>query len=409
MPPVAEVVCTGSELLDGRRADTHVRRIARALRPLGLRVARAASVPDDRAAIAEAVGAALERAELVFVTGGLGPTLDDVTREAVGELLGRAVAVDAAALAALRARYGAAGRSVTPARERQACVVEGAAVLRNAAGAAPGQRIDLGDRHLFVLPGPPRELEALLADHVLPWLLSAVAAPARRERLFMVCGPGEADVAERLAEAGLPPPGVELAYGAQPGRLEVCLSGEDEAALEAAAGRVRDLLGHDLYAERAVDLEEVVGAELAVRGLRLATAESCTGGLLAARITSVSGSSACFEGGVVAYANAVKERELGVPAALLERHGAVSAPVAEAMARGARERFGVGVALSTTGIAGPSGGTDEKPVGLLYVGLADARGTVSRRFRFPGDRASNRLWGARMALDLLRRRLAGCA
>lgn len=405
----AELISTGDELLNGRSVNTHARRLGEALGELGIELARETTVPDDRTAIASAIREAWARTPLAFVTGGLGPTCDDLTREALSDVLNRPVVADPPSLERLRARYAAAGRSMTASRERQALVISGADVLSNSAGAAPGQQLEApGGRLLFVLPGPPREFEAVLLEHVIPRLRARHPEARPRPRaLFMVCGPGESDIVDRLAAAEFDPGPLNLAYCAAPGALEVRLTGapgEDEA-LARAAGRLRALLGDDIYAESRRDLAEVVGERLEAQLATLATAESCTGGGLGARLTSISGASGWYLGGVIAYANAVKIRELGVDETLLSASGAVSEPVARAMAEGIRRRFGADYGLAITGIAGPSGGTPEKPVGRVWMALAEAGNVIAVSRQFPGPRESVRQWGAQYALDLLRRRL----
>ncbi len=405
-----ELVATGSELLNGRTVNTHAQRLARALMPLGLRLSRETSVPDDRAAIADAVRGALGRAEVVVVTGGLGPTADDVTREALADLLHTKLTLDEPSLDHIRRRCEQYGQMLTDSRRRQALVLEGAAVLSNRLGAAPGERLELeGGRTLFLLPGPPREFEAVLADHVVPWLREHAAAAPIVEHVVMVCGPGESDVIERLSAAGFEPGPLDLAYCAAPGQLEVRLTGSADVgpALAERARRLREILGSDVYAEAREDLVAVVGRLLAERGATVAVAESCTGGWIMQRLTSVPGSSAWFRGGVVAYANDVKSRWLEVPETLLREHGAVSEPVARAMAAAVRARFAADYGLATTGVAGPTGGTPEHPVGWVWWALADGRDTVARSRRFAGDRELVRQWAAQSTVDLLRRRLQG--
>lgn len=408
-PMHAELVATGDELLNGRSVNTHARRLGEALGALGIELARETTVRDDRAAIAGTLREALARAPLVFVTGGLGPTCDDLTREALSDVLGRPIVMDQPSLERMQRRYAAAGRSMTASRERQALVISEADVLSNSAGAAPGEQLEAGDgRVIFVLPGPPREFEAILTEHVIPRLRALY--PDARPRpcaIFMVCGPGESDIVDRLADGGFDPGPLNLAYCAAPGALEVRLTGQpgEEHTVAHAAQKLRELLGDDAYAESRRDLADVVGDRLRARRATLATAESCTGGGLGARMTAITGSSEWYLGGVIAYANEAKLRELGVPESVLAAHGAVSEPVACAMAEGVRRRFGSDYGLAITGIAGPSGGTDEKPVGLVWIALADAVGGAAVKSRFPGDRESVRQWSAQHALDLLRRRL----
>jgi len=406
----AELMCTGTELLIGRTVNTHVQRLALALEPLGLELTRETSVPDHRETIAKALREARTRSEILFVTGGLGPTNDDVTREAVADVLGRSLRRDPESLERIRQRCLRLGQAFTESRQRQADVVDGAVVLTNPVGAAPGERIELEDgRVWFLLPGPPREFEAILETQVLPWLAVHRPGRPRLRRLWMVCGLGESDVMEVLKQAGFEPGPLELAWCAAPGALEVRLTAEPEHAdwLERAAQVVRAALGPHVYAEERLDLVEVVARQLRSRGATLAVAESCTGGWLAARLTTYPGSSDWFRGGIVAYANEVKIQQLGVPEPLLATHGAVSEAVALAMARGVRERLGATIGVGITGIAGPTGGTPEKPVGLVWWAVADETGAAAVSRRFPGDRELVRRWAAQFALDHVRRRLLG--
>ncbi len=411
-PPTAldaELVATGAELLNGGSVNTHAQRLGGRLEEVGFRLRRETTVGDEEADIARAVREALARTRLVFVSGGLGPTCDDRTREAVAGMLGRRLRMDARALELLRRHGERTGRELTESRQRQALVVEGAAVLPNRAGAAPGQRIELDGQTLFLLPGPPPEFAAILDDEIVPWLRRRFPhARPPAQRLFQLCGLPEADAVERLAAAGFSPGPLELAYAASPGRLEIRLVGKpDEAALVAGkAEELRRILAPFIYTEGRKDLAAVVGQRLVESGATLAVAESCTGGGLGRRVTSIPGSSAWFRGGLIAYANDIKIGLLGVPPELLAHEGAVSGPVAEGMARGARERCGATWGLAITGIAGPGGGTPEKPVGLAFLACADAAGVRVERHRFPGDREQVREWAIAYALDLLRRQMS---
>lgn len=410
MDPRVELVSTGAELLNGRTVNRHAQVLGERLASLGLALVRDTTLPDDQDTIADALQQALDRVDVVITSGGLGPTSDDVTRDAIAAHLGRAIVSDPASLRTLRERYAKWNRTLTPARERQAQIVEGAVALSNPVGAAPGQRIELKNKVVFVLPGPPREFAAILDQHVLPWLTNQFGErELAREHIFLVTGLGESDIVALFEEAGFPPPGVTVTYCAAPARVEIRLTTEklSPAAWEDASSRVRALLGNHVYAEERTDLPEVVGRALTGRGATVAVAESCSGGLLAHRITSVSGSSAYFLGGVVSYANDAKVRDLGVSAVSLEQHGAVSEQVAREMAAGVRERFGSDFGISITGIAGPSGGTDEKPVGLVFIAIADVEGSYASRHQFPGDRAWIKEWSSLTALDMLRLHLLG--
>lgn len=409
MKPAVELITTGSELLNGRTLNRHAQVLGAHLDRMGFDLIRDTTVPDDLFSIREVLKWALTRVNVVIISGGLGPTGDDVTPEAVAGLFGRRVVVDAGSLDALRRRYEQLGRAITPAAERQARIVEKAVALPNPVGAAPGERLEIGGKTVFILPGPPAEFLAILELQVLPWLDAALPdRPAARQALLMVCGLGESDIATLFEKAGFPPAHVQTAYCAAPGRIEVRFStgpagGDPEAAAEEAAR----LLGGHVFSTRREDLEDVVGRLLTQREQTLAVAESCTGGALGARLTSVSGSSAYFRGGFIAYANDVKTDQLDIGADMIEGKGSVSPRVAARMAGAARERIRADFGLGITGIAGPTGGTPEKPVGLVYIALADESGVQVRQYRFGGDRERVRDWSVRMALDMLRRRLQG--
>lgn len=402
-----ELVATGAELLDGRVLNTHGQVLARHLAGLGIALTRETTVGDDRAVIAQAVREALQRVDLVIVTGGLGPTSDDVTREAVADLVGSRLVMHEPSRQAIVARYARQHRALNAVVERHALVLEGATVWVNPVGLAPGEDVEHRGQHIFLLPGPPHEFAALLTECAAPRLLQLAGRAPPRVRVCQVCGIGESDIVNRLAGDSFPGPGVEVAYCANIGRVEVRLSADESRAgdLERAAALLRLRLGEHIYAETFDLLEDVVGRLCQARGWKLAVAESCTGGLVCHRLTNVSGSSAYFLGGVMAYANEAKVRDLGVPPGLLEREGAVSADVARAMAEGVRARFGADLGVAVTGIAGPTGGTASKPVGLVHVAVADAAGVVAREFRFVGSRAIIKEWSAQMALDTARRRL----
>lgn len=402
----AELVSTGAELLSGRSTNTHAQVLGEALGRIGIVLKRDTTVPDDVAVIREAVQDALNRVEVVIVSGGLGPTCDDVTRDAVAELTGRRIVMDEASLELLRQRMRQRGREMNPARERQALIVEGAEALPNAVGAAPGERIEYNGKTLFLLPGPPAEFCAVLEDHVLPCLIEHMGDQgAIRERVILVRGLPEADIVQRFEAAGFPPVGVKIAYCAGAGRVEVRLNPLDEATddvLVQAGDRAAALLGDHVYARERIALESLIGRLLTERKQTVATAESCTGGLIGERLTSVPGSSAYYLGSVIAYADAVKIRELGVVRSDLEREGAVSVVVACQMAMGVRDRFGADYGVAVTGIAGPSGGTEEKPVGLVYLAVAHPGGTEVQRHIFSGPRQTIREMTCNAALHLLR-------
>lgn len=406
----AELVSTGAELLSGRSVNTHARLLGERLGRIGIALTRDTTVPDDQAVIETAVREAAERVDLVFVSGGLGPTNDDVTRDALARLLHRRIVMDEAALRTLTERMTRAGRPMNEARARQALVLEGAAVLPNSAGAAPGERIEAHGIVYFVLPGPPAEFQSILDEHVMPWLTQRVDPSALRERVLLVNGLGEADIVHRFEAADFPPGGIVTAYCAGAGRVEVRLHPESaatpDAALDEAADRAAALLGEFVYARERIEPEALIGRLLTQRRRTLATAESCTGGLIGERITSVSGSSAYYLGGVISYADEVKIRELGVAEADLRREGAVSEIVARQMAEGVRRRFRADYGVAVTGIAGPTGGSPEKPVGLVFIALAHPGGADVARHVFPGNRETIREWTCRAALLMLAKTIA---
>lgn len=408
----AEVINTGSELLLGLVTNTHLGYLAGELAPCGITVARQVCVPDGPP-IREALAAALDRADVVFTTGGLGPTTDDITREAAAELLGLPLLPDEEILSGIRERFARRGLAMAERVARQAMVPVGAEVLPNPNGTAPGLYFPpavLGSRrarHLFLLPGPPRELRPMVQDYVLPKLHAILPASSMRERrIYRLTGIGESQVEERIGQKLEERGDLEVGYCARPSEVDFRLIGP-AGPLDQVEPEIRAVLGEWIYSE-GESLEAAIVRLLADKHLTLATAESCTGGSLAGRITNVPGASEVFLAGYVTYANEAKENTLGVPSDLLAAHGAVSEPVAAAMAEGARRVSGAKFALSTTGIAGPGGGTESKPVGTVYLGLAsEGHPTVVRRCYFPLDRVTFKHMTSSAALDLLRRQVLG--
>ena len=401
-----EVINTGTELLLGHVLNTHLRFLAEALFPLGLRIGRQVTVPDGLV-IREALVEAAARAEILLVTGGLGPTTDDITRDVVADWLGLRLVHDEEIMRAITERFARRGLALSARIGLQALRPPEATVLPNEHGTAPGLYLPPTARspHLFLLPGPPRELHPMFTASVLP-ILQKVLPP--RPELAMLnyrtAGLGESAV-EELVGAPLLALGLEVGYCARPGEVDLRLIGSAEA-LARAEKIVAAQLGAQLVSRDQSSLEKVIVDRLSARGETLATAESCTGGLLAHRVTNVPGASAVFLEGFVTYANEAKTRALGVDAALLRAHGAVSREVAAAMAEGARTAAGVDHALATTGIAGPGGGSEAKPVGTVFIALATKLGpTTVEQHRFPTDRETFKDLTAQTALDLLRRRL----
>jgi nicotinamide-nucleotide amidase len=402
---------TGTELLLGDVQDAHLSFIAREILPLGLRINEQRAVPDG-ISIRDTLAEIFPRAEIVFVTGGLGPTTDDITREITAELLRLQLISDERVMTAILQRFAKRGIKFTERVSRQAYVPEGAEVFLNANGTAPGLYLRANinpsvlSPHLFLLPGPPRELQPMFRESIMPKLHSiAPALPLFDRRIYRIANMGESLVEEAIGQRALAIPGIELGYCARPGEVDVRVIGEP-AALERADMIIRSSLGAAIFSTSDETLEEVVVKLLIERKETLAMAESCTGGLLANRITNVPGASAIFLAGYTVYANESKIDLLHFDPALIERHGAVSEPVARAMAEGARARAKTTYALSTTGIAGPSGGSPEKPVGTVFVALAAAGSkTTARQLFFPSDRETFKQLTAQAALDLLRKRL----
>jgi nicotinamide-nucleotide amidase len=409
------LINTGTELLLGDVQDAHLVFIAREILSLGLRIEEQRTVPDTEA-ILRALAELFPRCEILFVTGGLGPTTDDITRETVSESLRLELLQDPQLLTSLQQRLQSLAIKWGPGIARQADVPAGAQVLPNEYGSAPGfylkSNINPGvsSPHLFVLPGPPRELQPMFQKFVMPILQSILHVPlAIERRSYRIGGIGESLVEEMVGEKVLAIPGIELGYCARPGEVEVRIIGEPKG-IRVADTIIRRELGSSIFSEGDESLESVVVKQLKQRNETLATAESCTGGFIANSITNVPGASEVFVAGYVTYANKSKSDILNLDPKLIEKHGAVSEAVARKMAEGARTRASSSYGLATTGIAGPAGGSDEKPAGTVYVAVASALSDTSiRKCFFPTDRETFKQLAARAALDLLRRRLLECA
>jgi competence/damage-inducible protein CinA-like protein len=403
------VINTGTELLLGDVLNSHLSFIAREIFPLGLRIERQITVPDGEA-IREAITESLGRAGIIFITGGLGPTTDDITREVTADLLGLKLQHDPTILSAIEERAARRGFRLTDRVARQADVPDGATVLPNEHGSAPGLYLAADPPkkrpHFFLLPGPPRELHPMFRASVLPILREIVPAEsAIGRRMFRIAGMGESLVEEAVGARLLELPGLELGYCSRPGEMDLRLLGE-ERVLDEAERIVREKLGPAIFSTDGSDLEEAVVKLLTERKQTLAVAESCTGGYLAHRITNVPGASAVLLAGYVMYSNEAKAAMLGIEPRLISEHGAVSRQVVTAMAEGARTNSRAHFALATTGIAGPGGGTEQKPVGTVFIALsAEGQPTkVERRF-FPDDRPTFKELTTQTALEMLRRSL----
>jgi nicotinamide-nucleotide amidase len=411
----AEIIAVGSELLTARFQDTNSVFLMRRLEDLGLPVLRRTVVGDRLEDLVPTIDSARRRADLVLLSGGLGPTGDDVTREAMARALGRELVLEEAILRGLEERFARRGRIMSAPNRRQAFVVSGAAVLANRMGTAPGLWIEDNGIRFVLLPGPPHELEAVFEDHVWP-RLAALRRGYGARRMLRTTGLTESDVEARIADLYPRTDDLRLTILASPGQIDLHVASfsertEEEAAAQAdrLASELAGCLEPAIYARTNDPLENIVAELLLAAGRSVATAESCTGGLLAHRLTNVSGSSAYFREGFVTYDNAAKIRELGVPAALIVAEGAVSAAVAEAMAHGVRSRAGSDFGLGLTGIAGPTGGTPDKPVGLVHIALAGPGPIISTGQIFFGRRADVKFQASQKALDLLRQALSSSA
>lgn len=404
------LINTGTELLLGDVVNAHLDFIAREIFALGLRIQEQRTVPDGEA-IRHALSDLFPHCEILFVTGGLGPTSDDITREIVADLLGLQLRQDPQLLQSLKERLAIRKIKWTASIGRQADVPRGAHIVPNEHGSAAGLylraniNLRIASPHIFILPGPPRELQPMFRTSVLSILRTIVPLSTSLDRrVYRIAGIGESLVEQRIGDQILAIAGIELGYCARPGDVDVRIVG-DPQNLARADAVIRRALGISIYSTSGENLEEVLVKLLAQRKETLAFAESCTGGLLANRITNVPGASEIFVAGYVTYANAAKIDILHVDPKLLNLHGAVSDPVARAMAECARTRAGSTYALATTGIAGPSGGSPEKPVGTVYIGFACASETISQKSFFPTDRETFKDLVAQTAFDLLRREL----
>jgi len=407
----AEIIAVGSEMLTSQRIDTNSLYITDQLNALGVEVRRKLIIGDDRAMLADALKSALGRAEIVILTGGLGPTEDDVTRQAVADALHRQLVFSQEICDAIEERFRRRQRKMAEINKRQAYVVEGAAVLPNVNGTAPGQWIANNGRVVIMLPGPPGELKPLFASECIPRLTKLLPPQVIRARFYRVTGFTESDLDALIAPVYTKYTNPSTTILASPGDIQIhlrarCGSPEDAERLLAEVGDpIEALLGRHLFSRTGEPLEAIVGALLRERGATLSIAESCTGGMLGERITSVAGSSNYFVGGFVTYTKRMKTDLLGVDPALIAQHTEVSKEVACAMAEGARARTNSTFAISITGEAGPESSTGA-PVGTIFVGFAGPdKPPEALRFAMPGDRPRIRGFATQAALDLLRRRL----
>jgi nicotinamide-nucleotide amidase len=411
----AEIIAVGSEMLTPQRVDTNSLYLTGELNRLGVEVVTKSVIGDDRDRLADAVRRALSRTGIVILSGGLGPTEDDLTREAVAQALDRKLVFHAEIAAAIEQRFLLMKRKMAEVNKRQAFIIEGAAILPNDRGTAPGQWVEESGGVVMLLPGPPHELKAMFERQCLPRLTRIVPQQAIRTIFYRVTGMSESELDQLISPVYKKYQNPATTILAAGGDLQIHLRArcatevEADALLAEVAGPIELLLGDRLYSRNGDPLEVVVGDLLRKHRATVSVAESCTGGMLGERFTSTPGSSNYFVGGFIAYSNQMKVELLGVASEILAEFGAVSKETAEAMAAGARRRTNSTYALSVTGVAGPDGGGEKTPVGMVYVGLADAAGTHVTQRQFIGDRQRIRMFTTMMALDVLRRRIVAQA
>lgn len=409
----AEIIATGTELLSGGVLDTNSLFLSEALMLVGIWTAFKTVVGDDEKDMEDALLRAMDRADVVIVTGGLGPTEDDITRKVVAKIAKKRLVLNEDALKSIHMKLAGRGKDFISSNDRQALIPGGARLLRNPAGIAPGFFIAEEDSFIAVLPGVPREMQAMYSEVLKPELEERFGGKSSiARRVLRTCGMSESAVNQAIQDilkrdepvVGLTAKetGVDIRIIAREATVE-----RSQALVARTEAAIREKLGDSVYSVDGVELEEVVGALLKQRTLTLSVAESCTGGLIGARITNIAGSSEYFDRAAVVYSYQAKTEMLGIPRDLIERHGAVSSEVAVAMAQGIRQNARTDLGLAVTGIAGPGGGTETKPVGLVYIALAFAQGIKTSEHRFLGDREQVRFRTSQMALDMVRRHLIG--
>ncbi|MCA6364410.1 MAG: competence/damage-inducible protein A [Bacteroidetes bacterium] len=413
---LAEIITIGDEILIGQIVDTNSAWMGGQLGLNGIAVKQITSVSDDASHIVKALDEARQRADLILITGGLGPTKDDLTKKTLRDYFGMGWRMDEQVAEDVMSIFKRFGREPGEVNLLQAQVPDGCRVIRNKNGTAPGMWFEVGGKIFVSMPGVPFEMKGIMSDGVLPLLREKFSLPFIYHRTVLTQGVGESLLAEKIEawENSLAEHGIKLAYLPSPGmvRLRLSASGEEAAVRKATDAKVEELLPlieqwH--YGYNDDTLPQVVGRLLVEHGQTVITAESCTGGSVAQAITSVPGSSQWYLGSIVSYANEVKMQQLGVPAALIEQHGAVSEEVASVMAVNARKQFNAGYAIATTGIAGPGGGTELKPVGLVYIAVASETGVTVRKMQYGGNRERNIAATTLSALMLLRKVILGTA
>jgi len=406
----AEIIAIGSELLTPFRTDTNSLWLTERLNSVGIEVKLKTVVGDDEGRLEETIRDALRRSDAIISTGGLGPTEDDITRKVFARVTSRQLIIDYDVLAELRNKFSSRGFQMTPNNERQALVPRGATVLPNPKGTAPGLKLLQDGKLIVLLPGPPREMKPMFDDHVMADLEKMSRGVRLSTRTLKVNGLGESALDALISPIYKEYSNPTTTVLFTDSDLEVHLTAQAETSGRAAeivdelTDKLSDALGANLYSIDGESIEEVVGRGLMLKGYTISTAESCTGGLIAERITRIPGSSEYFLGSIVSYSPEAKVNLLGVPRDLIESRGVVSGDVAESMAAGVKAKLGSTIGISITGVAGPGGGTEGNPVGTVYVGLADDVGTSNRRASLFGDRHLIRWRGSQLALDMLRRR-----
>jgi nicotinamide-nucleotide amidase len=407
----AEIIAIGSELLTPDKTDTNSLWLTGKLNGIGIKVMLKTIVGDDESRLEATIRDALKRSDVVITTGGLGPTEDDITRKVSARAIGRELVYHDELEKDLIERFRRWGRDMPEINKRQAYIIDGAEILPNPNGSAVGMFLDADEKFFVILPGPPKENQPMFNNFILPKLREKAGEIFVVRRILRVSGIGESAVDEAIAPIYKSYEQVETSILFSRSEIEIHLSAqsdseaEAEKILEELAGKIVEKLGVAVFSTNGETMEEVVGRILTERGKTVSVAESCTGGLVAQRLTDVSGASGYFIEAVVSYANEAKIKTLNVPKDLIETYGAVSSEVAEAMAKGMRERAVTDFAVSITGIAGPNGGTEEKPVGLVYIGYSDANQTKSLKINLPGDRYLIRWRSSQAALDYLRRQI----
>ncbi len=404
----AAIIAIGSEMLGPTRVDTNSLKVTTALENYGVSVVRKSIVGDLLQDLVAEIRYALERVDVLITTGGLGPTEDDLTREALAEAFGLTMEVDQSIIDRIEERFRARGWTMPDVNRKQGNIFTGQTTLKNERGTAPGFHLQIAGKHVWVFPGVPHELEGMLATYFTPWLAELSGGRARHRRVLKIAGLTESGVEERLKPYYENHPGELVTILASGGQIEIhlyAIGTEDEAKAELAPREeeIAAIFGPRLYGFDDDTMESVVGALLTSRGETLSCAESCTGGLFGSRITDVAGSSTYFLGGAICYTAAAKTDLAGVDPQLVREHGEVSEPVAIALAEGIRKRFGSTYGVGITGIAGPTGGTPEKPVGTVHIAVARPDGTEHRKLLWQGPRTIVKWYSSQQALDLLRR------